>query len=113
MHLHMVEFNGITFGMDVQDKAAFRAMKKNAFFREITPRGLHYPKKVACVWAQDIAAVMSEAGWLVSETRCMQTVRWGESAEHYIVYEEPAIPKNVKTSAALAKAAEAYKEDLK
>lgn len=36
-----------------------------------------------------MAAVMGRAGWLVSERREMETIRWrGNETEHYIIYEE-------------------------
>ncbi len=39
--------------------------------------------------AADVAAVMGDAGWLVSEGRYMETIRWGDDpTEHYIIYEE-------------------------
>ena len=42
-----------------------------------------------CVWATDVAAAMGEAGWLVSELKCMETIRWGnDPTEHYIIYGE-------------------------
>lgn len=41
-----------------------------------------------CVPAKYVAAVMGPAGWLVTENRCMETIRWGDSVEHYIVYED-------------------------
>ena len=51
-------------------------------------RGL-FKQTVRCVRATDVAAVMGEAGWLVSELRCMETIRWGNGGtEYYIIYEE-------------------------
>ena len=86
MDLHMKEFNGTTFGMSVEASSpAFRRMKKNAFNKKIKPRG----SLIRCVRAADVAAVMGKAGWLVSENREMETIRWGkEETEYYIIYEE-------------------------
>jgi len=30
---------------------------------------------------------MGTVAWLVSEKRCMETLRWGNSAEDYIIYD--------------------------
>ena len=90
MDLHMKEFNGTTFGMSVEASSpAFRRMKKNAFNKKIKPRGSLAKRTVRCVRAADVAAVMGKAGWLVSENREMETIRWGkEETEYYIIYEE-------------------------
>ncbi len=93
MDLHMREFDGTTFGMDVQSATAFRIMKKHVYYGEVTPRGWHHPTKRLCVPAKYVAAVMGEAAWLVSEGRYMETIRWGDSAEHYIIYENEEEPK--------------------
>lgn len=51
-------------------------------------RGL-FKQTVRCVRAADVAAVMGQAGWLVSEGRYMETIRWGnDETEYYIIYEE-------------------------
>lgn len=90
MDLHLREFDGTTFGMSVEvTSPAFRRMKRNAFTGEIMRcRGL-FKQTIRCVRAADVAAVMGEAGWLVSELRCMETIRWGnDRTEYYIIYEE-------------------------
>lgn len=90
MDLHMREFNGTTFGMSVEASSpAFKRMKKNAFTRKIKPRGSLVERTGRCVRAADVAAVMGKVGWLVSENREMETIRWGkEETEYYIIYEE-------------------------
>lgn len=90
MDLHMKEFDGTTFGMSVQaSDPAFRRMKKNAFTEKVTPRGWHHERTARCVHAADVAAVMGPCGWLVSEGRYMETIRWGsDGTEHYIIYEK-------------------------
>lgn len=89
MDLHMKEFDGTTFGMSVESSSpAFRRMKKNAFTATVIPAGRRIPKAVRCVRAADVAAVMGKAGWLVSEGRYMETIRWGDDpTEHHIIYE--------------------------
>ena len=86
----MREFSGTTFGMSVEASSpAFRRMKRNAFTAKIKPRGSWIERTVLCVRAADVAAVMGEAGWLVSELRCMETIRWGnDRTEYYIIYEK-------------------------
>ena len=90
MDLHMRQFNGTTFGMSVEASSpAFRRMKKNAFTGKVTPHRSCIERTVRCVRAADVAAVMGRAGWLVSERREMETIRWGsDKTEYYIIYEE-------------------------
>lgn len=90
MDLHMREFDGTTFGMSVSaSSSAFKRMKRNAFTGRVTPHGSHFERTVRCVRAADVAAVMGPVGWLVSEAREMETIRWGtDPIEHYIIYEE-------------------------
>ena len=80
--LHMRELDGATFGMPVEvSSPAFRRMKRNVFTKKMTLHG-------GCVRASDVAAVMGPVGWLVSERREMETIRWGTgSNEYYIIYE--------------------------
>ena len=88
--IHMREFDGTTFGMSVEASSpAFKRMKRNVFTGEIVRcRGL-FKQTVRCVRAADVAAVMGEAGWLVSEGRYMETIRWGnDETEYHITYEE-------------------------
>ena len=36
-----------------------------------------------------VSAAMGDAGWLVRELQCMETIRWGnDDTEYYIIYEE-------------------------
>ncbi len=90
MDLHLKQFDGTTFGMSVEASApVFRRMKKNAFTGKVTPHGSRFERTVRCVRATDVAAVMGNAGWLVSEGKYMETIRWGDdSTEYYIIYEE-------------------------
>lgn len=89
MDLHMREFNGMTFGMPVVvSSPAFKRMKRNAFTGKVTPHGSRIERTVRCVRAADVSAVMGQAGWLVSEGRYMETIRWGnDKTEYYIIYE--------------------------
>ncbi len=89
MDLHLKQFDGITFGMSVEASApAFRRMKKNIFTGKVTPHGSCFERTARCVRAADVAAVMGHAGWLVSEGRYMETIRWGDDeTEYYIIYE--------------------------
>lgn len=88
--LHMVEFDGTTFGMPVEASSpAFRRMKRNVFTKEMTLHNGWVKQTVRCVRAADVAAVMGPVGWLVREAREMETIRWGgDGTEHYIIYEE-------------------------
>ena len=90
MDLHMKQFDGTTFGMAVAASSpAFRRMKKNSFNRKMALHGGIIERTVRCARAADVAAVMGDAGWLVSEGRYMETIRWGDDpTEHYIIYEE-------------------------
>lgn len=86
----MREFSGTTFGMSVEASSpAFKRMKRNAFTAKMKPRGSLVERTVRCVRAADVAAVMGQAGWLVSEGRYMETIRWGnDDTEYYIIYEK-------------------------
>ena len=86
----MREFSGTTFGMSVEASfPAFKRMKRNAFTAKIKPRGSLIERTVRCVRAADVASVMGQAGWLVREFQCMETIRWGnDDTEYYIIYEE-------------------------
>lgn len=90
MDLHMKEFDGTTYGMSVKASSpAFKRMKKNAFNGKVKSPGRWIERAVCCVRAADVAAVMGVAGWLVSEGRYMETIRWGnDETEYYIIYEE-------------------------
>jgi hypothetical protein len=88
--LHMKEFDGTTFGMSAAASSpAYKRMKKNAFNGKVKPYRSSIERIMRCVWAADVAAAMGEAGWLVSELKCMETIRWGnDPTEHYIIYGE-------------------------
>lgn len=88
--LHMREFDGTTFGMSVEASSlTFKRMKRSTFTGEIMRCNGLFKQTVRCVRATDVAAVMGEAGWLVSKERCMKTIRWGNGpTEYYIIYEE-------------------------
>ena len=80
----MREFSGTTFGMSVEASSpAFKRMKRNAFTAKMRPRGSLVERTVRCVRATDVAAVMGQAGWLVSEGRYMETIRWGNDDTEY------------------------------
>lgn len=83
----MRQFDGITFGMEAESAQAVRALRQHAYYGEIQPRGWARVTKQLCVPAKYVAAAMGPAAWLVTESRCMETVRWGDSPEHYIIYE--------------------------
>lgn len=88
MHLHMRQFDGVTFGMEAHSAQSVRALRKHAFYGEVKPRGWSRPTMRLCVPAKYVAAAMGPVGWLVTEKRCMETIQWGDSPEHYIIYEE-------------------------
>lgn len=51
-----------------------------------------FKQTVRCVRAADVAAVMGQAGWLVSEGRYMETIRWSnDNTEYYIIYEKEGV----------------------
>lgn len=74
-HLHAVEFDGMTFGMEIEtDTVAYKNFKKSIkrekcisyFGDEIECRVVHYLM---------LGAVMREAHWLVTETKSFQKIR--------------------------------------
>ena len=90
MDLHMRLFNGSTFGMSVKASSpAFKRMKRRAFNKTVPAPWRGGKRTFRCVWASDVAAVMGQAGWLVSEGREMETICWdNDPTEYYIIYEE-------------------------
>lgn len=90
MQLHMIEFDGTTFGMPVQNPSAFRRLKKNIFKHKFLRWGAWRTK--CCVLASDLAEVMGEAGWHVSERKLMEWVRWGDSDWYWVFYGEQIKP---------------------
>lgn len=86
--LHMRQFNGMTFGMEAQNPAALRTLKKKVYYAETTPNGRCLPVKRQCVAAEYVAAVMGQAAWLVAESHLMETVSWDDSGDIYIIYKE-------------------------
>jgi len=56
----MRQFDGITFGMESQNAAGLRALKKKVFFAEVTPRGYSHP----VTFATDAAVICNEEGRL-------------------------------------------------
>lgn len=89
MHLHMTQFDGTTFGMSVNGNSpAFRRMKKNIFTADVKLHSRCFLKKMRCVKSKDLAAVMCECGWQITEKKCMETVQWDGSDEHYIDYSD-------------------------
>lgn len=88
MKLHMREFDGTTFGMEAQSAQAVRTLRKHAFYGEIQPQGWRRKTKRLCIPAKYVAAAMGPAAWLVTEKRCMETVRIEDEPEHYIIYED-------------------------
>lgn len=83
--IHMREFDGTTFGMDA-DAKALRNLKKKAYYGEVKPSGRLLHVKRLCVPARYVAAAMGKAAWLVSEKHLMETIRWGDGPEYYIIY---------------------------
>lgn len=90
MDLHMRKFDGTPFKISVEASSpAFRQMKRNAFTGKVLSCGSWMERTVRCVRAADVAAVLGQAGWLVSVRQSVETVRWGNNdTEYYIIYEE-------------------------
>ena len=87
MDLHATEFDGMTFGMEVSTATpAYKRMMKNVTVQTVT---LHrrYPRRMACVRAEDLACIMHEAAWLVRERKAFETVQFGEGQEYFILYD--------------------------
>ena len=47
MDLHMRQFDGVTFGMEAQNPAAIRTLKKKVYCAKVTPKGLASSNKAA------------------------------------------------------------------
>ena len=88
MDLHMRQFDGVTFGMEAQNPAAGRTLKKKVYYAEATPKGGYCQIKRRCVAAKYVAAVMGQVSWLVAEHHLMEAVRWDDSGDIYIICKE-------------------------
>lgn len=86
--LHMKEFSGTTFGMEVQNPAAFKILKKNITYAYVKPQGWSREVKRRVVPAKYVAAVMGQAAWLVSELRLMESLWWEDSGDIFITYDD-------------------------
>ena len=87
--LHAVTRSGTTFGMEVDGVRARRVINK-AECREVrTPFGSVHRR--LCIKANQIASLMGEAAWLVTEKQDFVTVSFDEDPYQYtVIYPEVA-----------------------
>lgn len=71
-----------SFGMDIETNTpAYRALKKNTVY----VRTSQYAGRMECP-ARFVAAVMREAGWLVSENKCLEWFHIEDGPRIWIKY---------------------------
>ena len=93
-HFHAVEFDGITFGMDIDAQSnAYRAFKKHIVCDRII-NSFGYEVKVLTVPYLYVAALMGESHWLVSERKLFDKISIEglyDGAYIYVKYKEGLI----------------------
>ncbi|SFE13224.1 hypothetical protein SAMN02910327_00405 [Peptostreptococcaceae bacterium pGA-8] len=91
-HLHAVYFDKTTFGMGVETNTeAYREFKK-AVREEIILGILGIPVSILTVPAQNLAAIMQEAHWIVSERKGIDKFKIEglfQDEEVYVKYKDP------------------------
>lgn len=79
---------GYTFGMDVETTLASRALKKT--FYQDQPLNQYNPNTIItrrCIHARDVASMMGEVAWLVTEAKDFVKVQIGEDGPWlHVVY---------------------------
>lgn len=92
--LHAVQFDGITFGMEIDaQSAAFRNFKKN-LKREIAIGPFGTERRIHTIPHLALAALMGTAHWLVSEKKLFDKIRIEEvndGTEIYVKYTDDPI----------------------
>lgn len=85
-HLHAVEFDGNTFGMEIEtDTAAYRKFKSQVKYEKvISISGVEM--KAYTVPYLFLAAIMREAHWLVSEKKDFNKIWIEDFKEGVIIY---------------------------
>lgn len=84
--LHAITKDGTTFGMEVDGVQARRVMNK-AQYMEV--RMSHGTSMRLCIPANQIASLMREAAWLVTEKQSFVSVSFDEDPYQYpVIYPE-------------------------
>ena len=96
-HLHAIEFDGTTFGMEIEtDTTAWRKFKKqiSTEVRSKKTGGTHLVHVVPAAW---LGAIMREAHWLVTEKQAFDRFYIeGFLSDQYIFVKYPEIQANKK-----------------
>lgn len=72
--LHAVEFDGTAFGMSVDTSTeAYKRLKKSVITEEAVT-GFRNRVRIKTVPYLNLAAIMQEAHWLVSERKCFNKI---------------------------------------
>lgn len=83
--LHAVQFDGTTFGMEVEcNTAAFRYFRKQVKLEPCKTRfGI---QKLFTVPYTALAAIMGESHWLVSEKKCFDRITIDDFCDGILIY---------------------------
>ena len=85
-HLHAVEFDGNTFGMEIAtDTAAYRKFKSQVRYEKVISKA-GIEMKAYTVPYLFLAAIMRDAHWLVSERKSFNKVCIEDFKEGAIIY---------------------------
>lgn len=73
-HLHAVQFDGITFGMEIEtDTVAYRNFKKSVGI-ETVMHPLGFEQRIRTVPYLTLASIMRDAHWLVSARKLFDKI---------------------------------------
>ena len=87
-HLRAFTKRGYTFGMDVDATRATKALK-NARSVQIPTYG-GYTRKELVIDAPQIASLMGEAAWMVTEIRDFERIQIDDSPWYTVIYPQEA-----------------------
>lgn len=77
-------WDGTTFGMDVDGKRAAAVLKK-AEYRDVPSRYSSATRKRLCIPWNQVASLMGDAAWLVTERRAFEYVQFDDDDYKYTV----------------------------
>lgn len=91
-HLRGYEYDGTTFGMDVDSRRATIIEKKAQYLTLVRP-GYAFPAKRLCIPWNQVASLMGEAAWLVTEKHSFEYVQFDDSYRYSVIYPETEVLK--------------------
>lgn len=85
-HLHAVQFDGITFGMEIEtDTVAYKNFKKSVSIETVI-HPLGFKERIRTVPYLILASVMRDAHWLVSERKLFNKINIDDFLDGGVIY---------------------------